>query len=165
MDKVVIRGNHKIPDSEIRSKILLAPGDIFDVSKENKSKEELLATHYYQEVKTFSEESEQPNRQVLVFEVVEKPQELSFGLGMAYLWNGGPERGFVLAAPFPFIISFNFSAGWGMAWMQVKKIFLDSAAKIFKRTQGKDSRQPNSATSQATQSSFLYTGCQSVRFI
>lgn len=132
VDKVVIRGNHKIPDSEIRSKILLSPGDSFDVSKERASQAALLATGYYRDVKTFAEEGGRPNRQVLVFDVIEKPQELSFGLGAGYVWDGGPERGFVLVAPFPVLLSFNFSAGWGMAWMQTKKIVQDKFPGIFK---------------------------------
>jgi len=130
VDKVVIRGNHKIPDSEIRSKILLGPGDIFDVSKEKASQAALLATGYYQNVKTFAEEGGQPNRQVLVFALVEKPQELSFGVGAGYVWDGAPERGFVLVAPFPALLSFNFSAGWGMAWMQTKKIVQEGIGRI-----------------------------------
>ena len=130
VNKVVIRGNSKIPDSEIRSKILLGPGDIFDVSKEKASRAALLATGYYQHVETFAEEGGQPNRQVLVFNVIEKPQELSFGLGAGYVWDGAPKRGFVLVAPFPALLSFNFSAGWGMAWMQTKKTIKEGIRRI-----------------------------------
>lgn len=141
VDKVVIRGNSKIPDSEIRSKILLGPGDIFDVSKEKASQAALLATGYYQHVKTFAEEGGRPNRQVLVFDLIEKPQELSFGLGAGYVWDGAPERGFVLAAPFPALLSFNFSAGWGMAWMQTKKIFQEGIGRILQSQ--KQNAQPS----------------------
>ena len=130
VDKVLIRGNHKIPDPEIRSKILLQPGDVLDVSKEKASQANLLATGYFKDVKTFTEEGEQFNRQVLVFDLVEKPQELSFGLGLAYVWKGAPERGFVLSAPFPAIVSINFSAGWGMVWMQTKKILLQHLERM-----------------------------------
>lgn len=131
VDKVLIRGNQKVPDVEIRSKILLAPGDIFDDSKVNRSKESLLATHLFQDVITLTEETENPNRHVLIFEVIENPRELSFGLGVSMIWNGGPERGVILAAPFPFILSFNLSAGWGIAWLQAKKIILDFGAQMY----------------------------------
>ena len=131
VEKVEVRGNRKIPDSEIRSKILLAPGDVFDFSKESASREDLLATGFFKDVKTYAEEGSQPNRQVLIFEVVEKPQELSFGFGVGYVWEGAPSRGFVLVAPFPTVLSFNFSAGWGMVWMQAKKMLQDMFRSIF----------------------------------
>jgi len=130
VDKLVIRGNRKIPDSEIRSKILLASGDVLDTSKEKASQAQLLASGWFCDVKTFTEESFQHNRQNLVFEVMEKPQELSFGLGAGFVWKGVPERGFVLVAPFPALLSFNFSAGWGMAWMQTKKIVQEGIGRI-----------------------------------
>lgn len=122
VDRVTISGNKKIPDSEIRSLLALGPGDVFDTSREKKSKEDLMKSGYYQKIETYAEETDRPYRYNLVFEVLEKPQELSFGLGVSYIWQGGPQRGFVLATPFPALISFNLSAGWGMAWMQAKKI-------------------------------------------
>jgi hypothetical protein len=129
IDKVELRGNHKIPDSEIRSKILLAPGDVLDVSKERASRTALLATGLFQDVKTFTEKGSQYNRQVLVFDVVEKAQELSFGMGAGYVWNGSPERSLVVAAPFPVLFTFDFSAGWGMAWIQTKKFVRERIEK------------------------------------
>jgi len=131
VDKLVIRGNRKIPDSEIRSKILLASGDVLDTSKEKASQAQLLASGWFCDVKTFTEESFQHNRQNLVFEVMEKPQELSFGLGAGFVWKGVPERGFVLVAPFPVLLSFNFSAGWRMAWMQTRKVLNNRMEKAF----------------------------------
>lgn len=132
--KVAIQGNRKVPDQEIRSRILLGPGDVLDLLKENQSKENLLKTGYYLDVKSYTEETERSDRRVLIFDVAEKRQELSFGLGVGYIWNGGPERGFVLAAPFPALISFNLSAGWGLAWMQMQKIFQDGMKGIFQKT-------------------------------
>ena len=122
VDRVDIRGNLKVPDQQIRSLILLQPGDVFDVSKEEQTKKNLLKGCFLEEVKTYAEETNQPDRQVLLVVVKEKPQKLSFGLGVSNFWTGCSSGGLILGAPFPAIISFNLSGGWDLVWFQAKEL-------------------------------------------
>ena len=121
VDRVDILGNQRVPDHEIRSQILLQPGDVFDVSKEEQTKQNLLRGRFLEDVKIHAEETKQPNRRVLVVVVKEKPQELSFGLGVSYFWRGASPRALILGAPFPAILSFNLSSGWDLVWLQMKE--------------------------------------------
>ena len=122
VDRVEIRGNQKLPDQQIRSLILLQPGDVFDVSKEEQTKKNLLKARFLEDVRTYAEETKQPNRQILVVAVKEKPQELSFGLGVSYFWRGASPRSLILGTPFPVIFSFNLSSGWDLVCFKTKEL-------------------------------------------
>jgi outer membrane protein assembly factor BamA len=97
----------------------LAPGEVFDTEKEKSSKENILKTGSFSSVECYAEETEQPHYQNLVIKVVEKPEELTFGIGVDYFWNRNSERSLVLASKFPFVITLNFSQNWGIV---LKKI-------------------------------------------
>jgi outer membrane protein assembly factor BamA len=92
---------------------------VFDTEKEKSSKENILKTGSFSNVESYAEETEQPHYQNLVIKVVEKPDELTFGIGVNYFWNGNSERSLVLASKFPFVITLNLSQNWGIV---LKKI-------------------------------------------
>jgi outer membrane protein insertion porin family len=119
VEKINIYGNMNTKDAVIRREIQLAPGEVFDTEKEKSSKENILKTGSFSSVECYAEETEQPHYQNLVIKVVEKPEELTFGIGVDYFWNRNSERSLVLASKFPFVITLNFSQNWGIV---LKKI-------------------------------------------
>ena len=120
VERINIYGNMNTKDAVIRREIQLAPGEVFDTEKEKSSKENILKTGSFSSVECYAEETEQPHYQNLVIKVVEKPEELTFGIGVNYFWNGNSERSLVLASKFPFVITLNFSQNWGIV---LKKIY------------------------------------------
>ena len=119
VERIAIYGNMNTKDAVIRREIQLAPGEVFDTEKEKSSKENILKTGSFSSVECYAEETEQPHYQNLVIKVVEKPEELTFGIGVDYFWNRNSERSLVLASKFPFVITLNFSQNWGIV---LKKI-------------------------------------------
>jgi len=124
VDKVIICGNTLSKDEVIRREILLASGDVFDTEKEKKSKENILKTGLFSMVETYAEETDRPNYQKLIIKVVEKPTQLTFGIGMSYFWNWNSERSLVLGSYFPFIITLNFSQNWGLVFERLVELIM-----------------------------------------
>jgi outer membrane protein insertion porin family len=114
VERIKIYGNVNTKDAVIRREIQLAPGEVFDTDKEKSSKENILKTGSFSDVVSYAEETEQPHSQNLIIKVVEKPEQLSFGIGVDYFWNRNSERSLVLASKFPFVITLNFSQNWGI---------------------------------------------------
>lgn len=85
VEKVIIRGNTKTKDSVIRRELRIRPGEKFDGSKIDKSKERLTNLDYFEDITYDTEPSPTaPNRKDLVFRVKEKRTgELSFGGGIS----------------------------------------------------------------------------------
>ncbi len=124
VDKVIICGNTLSKDEVIRREILLASGDVFDTEKEKRSKENILKTGLFSMVETYAEETDRPNYQKLIVKVVEKPTQLTFGIGMSYFWNWNSERSLVLGSYFPFIITLNFSQNWGLVFERLVELIM-----------------------------------------
>jgi len=124
VDKVIICGNTLSKDEVIRREILLASGDVFDTEKEKRSKENILKTGLFSMVETYAEETDRPNYQKLIIKVVEKPTQLTFGVGMSYFWNWNSERSLVLGSYFPFIITLNFSQNWGLVFERLVELIM-----------------------------------------
>jgi len=124
VDKVIICGNTLSKDEVIRREILLASGDVFDTEKEKRSKENILKTGLFSMVETYAEETDRPNYQKLIIKVVEKPTQLTFGIGMSYFWNWNSERSLVLGSYFPFIITLNFSQNWGLVFERLVELIM-----------------------------------------
>lgn len=124
VDKVIICGNSLTKDEVIRREILLKPGDVFDTEKEKRSKENILKTGLFSMVETYAEETDRPNYQKLIIKVVEKPTQLTFGIGMSYFWNWNSERSLVLGSYFPFIITLNFSQNWGLVFERLVELIM-----------------------------------------
>ncbi len=124
VDKVIICGNTFSKDEVIRREILLASGDVFDTEKEKRSKENILKTGLFSMVETYVEDADRPNYQKLIIKVVEKPKQLTFGIGMSYFWNWNSERSLVLGSYFPFIITLNFSQNWGVVFERLVELIM-----------------------------------------
>ena len=124
VERIEIRGNTSTEDSVIRREILLAPGEVFDTVKEKNSKENILKTGLFSMVETYAEETDRPNYQKLIIKVVEKPTQLTFGIGMSYFWNWNSERSLVLGSYFPFIITLNFSQNWGLVFERLVELII-----------------------------------------
>ena len=124
VERIEIRGNTATEDSVIRREILLAPGEVFDTVKEKNSKENILKTGLFSMVETYAEETDRPNYQKLIIKVVEKPTQLTFGIGMSYFWNWNSERSLVLGSYFPFIITLNFSQNWGLVFERLVELIM-----------------------------------------
>ncbi|HNX68162.1 MAG TPA: outer membrane protein assembly factor BamA [Candidatus Omnitrophota bacterium] len=85
VEKVQIRGNTKTRDKVIRRELRIRPGERFDGSKIEKSKQRLENLNYFEEVTYDTEPTDTaPNRKDLIFRVKEKRTgELSFGGGVS----------------------------------------------------------------------------------
>ena len=116
VERIKIYGNINTKDAVIRRQVQLAPGEVFDTGKEKSSKENILKTGSFSKVESYAEETEQSHYQNLIIKVVEKPEQLTFGFGVSYFWNGNPERSLVLGSHFPFILTLNFSQNWGIVF-------------------------------------------------
>jgi len=114
VERIKIYGNVNTKDAVIRREIQLVPGEVFDTEKEKSSKENILKTGLFSNVESYAEETERHHFQNLIIKVVEKPEQLTFGIGVDYFWNGNSERSLVLASKFPFVITLSFSQNWGI---------------------------------------------------
>lgn len=121
VERIKIYGNINTNDAVIRREIQLAPGEVFDTEKEKSSKENILKTGSFSNVESYAEETEQSHYQNLIIKVVEKPEQLTFGIGVNYFWNGNSERSLVLASKFPFVITLNFSQNWGIVLEKIRE--------------------------------------------
>lgn len=84
VDKVKIRGNTKTKDIVIRRELRIRPGERFDGTKLERSRERLQNLGYFEEVEYETETGSLPNRKDVAFRVKEKQTgELSFGAGVS----------------------------------------------------------------------------------
>ncbi len=72
VEKVIIRGNTKTKDSVIRRELRIRPGERFDGSKIDKSKQRLQDLDYFEDITYDTEPGTAANRKDLVFRVKEK---------------------------------------------------------------------------------------------
>jgi len=104
LERIEIRGNTSTEDSVIRREILLAPGEVFDTVKEKNSKENILKTGLFSNVETYAEETDSPSQQKLIFSVLEKPEDITFGAGLSFFWSERSNQELFRISFFPAII-------------------------------------------------------------
>jgi outer membrane protein insertion porin family len=104
LERSEIRGNTSTEDSVIRREILLAPGEVFDTVKEKNSKENILKTGLFSNVETYAEETDSPSQQKLIFSVLEKPEDITFGAGLSFFWSERSNQELFRISFFPAII-------------------------------------------------------------
>ena len=104
VERIEIRGNTSTEDSVIRREILLAPGEVFDTVKEKNSKENILKTGLFSNVETYAEETDSPSQQKLIFSVLEKPEDITFGAGLSFFWSERSNQELFRISFFPAII-------------------------------------------------------------
>ena len=104
VDKVIICGNILTKDEVIRREILLKPGDVFDTELERGSKKNLERLNLFSSISTWAEETDSPNQQKLIFSVLEKPEDITFGAGLSFFWSEKSNRELFRISFFPAII-------------------------------------------------------------
>jgi outer membrane protein insertion porin family len=104
LERSEIRGNTSTEDSVIRREILLAPGEVFDTVKEKNSKENILKTGLFSNVETYAEETDSPSQQKLIFSVLEKPEDITFGAGLSFFCSERSNQELFRISFFPAII-------------------------------------------------------------
>ncbi len=84
IEKVEIRGNTKTKDKVIRRELAVAPGDIYDTVRVERSAERLRNLDYFSKVDTVPEPTQVPNHKDLVIDVEEKQTgTVTFGAGFS----------------------------------------------------------------------------------
>lgn len=82
--RVLVRGNVKTKDEVIRRELTIHPGDRYDGTKLQTSRERLMRTDYYQEVTVTTEATDVPNQRDLVYLVEEqRTGQFNFGAGFS----------------------------------------------------------------------------------
>jgi outer membrane protein insertion porin family len=104
VDKVIICGNILTKDEVIRREILLKPGDVFDTELERGSKKNLERLNLFSSISTWAEETDSPNQQKLIFSVLEKPENITFGAGLSFFWSERTNQELFRISFFPAII-------------------------------------------------------------
>jgi outer membrane protein insertion porin family len=104
VDKVIICGNTLTKDEVIRREILLKPGDVFNTELERISKKKIERLNLFSSVSSWAEETDSPNQQKLIFSVLEKPEDITFGAGLSFLWSERSDRELFRINFFPVII-------------------------------------------------------------
>jgi len=104
VDKVIICGNILTKDEVIRREILLKPGDVFDTELERGSKKNLERLNLFSSISTWAEETDSPNQQKLIFSVLEKPGNITFGAGLSFFWSERSNQELFRISFFPAII-------------------------------------------------------------
>ena len=104
VDKVIICGNTITKDEVIRREILLKPGDVFSTELERSSKKKIERLNLFSSVSTWAEETDSPNQQKLIFSVLEKPEDITFGAGLSFLWSERSDRELFRISFFPVIV-------------------------------------------------------------
>jgi len=88
IDKIEIRGNTKTKDKVIRRELAVAPGDIYNTVRVDRSAERLRNLNYFSKVDTIPEPTQVPNRKDLVINVEEKQTgTVTFGAGFSSVDN------------------------------------------------------------------------------
>ncbi len=72
IEKIEIRGNIKTKDRVIRRELAVAPGEVFDMTRVNLSKQRMEGLNYFEKVDTRPEATDVPSRKNLVVGVDEK---------------------------------------------------------------------------------------------
>jgi outer membrane protein insertion porin family len=104
VDKVIICGNILTKDEMIRREILLKPGDVFDTELERGSKKNLERLNLFSSISTWAEETDSPSQQKLIFSVLEKPGNITFGAGLSFFWSERSNQELFRISFFPAII-------------------------------------------------------------
>jgi len=104
VEKVIICGNTITKDEVIRREILLKPGDVFNTELERSSKKKIERLNLFSSVSTWAEETDSPTQQKLIFSVLEKPEDITFGAGLSFLWSERSDRELFRISFFPVIV-------------------------------------------------------------
>ena len=104
VDKVIICGNILTKDEVIRREILLKPGDVFNTELERGSKKNLERLNLFSSISTWAEETDSPNQQKLIFSVLEKSENITFGAGLSFFWSERSNQELFRISFFPAII-------------------------------------------------------------
>jgi outer membrane protein insertion porin family len=104
VDKVIICGNSLTKDEVIRREILLKPGDVFNTELERGSKKNLERLNLFSSISTWAEETDSPSQQKLIFSVLEKPEDITFGAGLSFFWSDRSNQELFRISFFPAII-------------------------------------------------------------
>lgn len=84
VEKIVIQGNNKTKDKVIRRELALAPGEIYDSTKADASKQRLENLGYFSKVDVSPQDTAVPNRKNMVVTVEEKRTgSVTFGVGFS----------------------------------------------------------------------------------
>jgi outer membrane protein insertion porin family len=84
IEKIVIRGNTKTKDKVIRRELAVAPGDVYNTVRVDRSAERLKNLGYFSKVETTPEPTEVPNRKDLVINLEEqRTGSVTFGAGFS----------------------------------------------------------------------------------
>jgi outer membrane protein insertion porin family len=84
VERVNIVGNTRTKDKVIRREILIAPGDVFNTVRVDRSKQRLENLGYFAKVDTFPEDTTVPGRKDLLVQLEEKRTgSLNFGAGFS----------------------------------------------------------------------------------
>jgi outer membrane protein insertion porin family len=84
VERVNIVGNTRTKDKVIRREILIAPGDVFNTVRVDRSKQRLENLGYFSKVDTFPEDTTVPGRKDLLVQLEEKRTgSLNFGAGFS----------------------------------------------------------------------------------
>jgi outer membrane protein insertion porin family len=88
IEKIEIRGNTKTKDKVIRRELAVAPGEIYDTVRVDKSAERLRNLGYFSKVETTPRPTPVPNRKDLVISVEEqRTGTVTFGAGFSSIDN------------------------------------------------------------------------------
>lgn len=88
IEMIDIRGNTKTKDKVIRRELAVAPGDIYNTVRVERSVERLRNLNYFSKVETIPEPTPVPNRKNLVINVAEqRTGSVTFGAGFSSIDN------------------------------------------------------------------------------
>lgn len=84
VEKIVIQGNNKTKDKVIRRELALAPGEVYDTTLADASKQRLENLGYFSKVDVSAQDTAVPNRKNMVVSVEEKRTgSVTFGVGFS----------------------------------------------------------------------------------
>lgn len=84
VEKIIIQGNNKTKDKVIRRELALAPGEIYDTTLADASKQRLENLGYFSKVDVSPQDTSVPNRKNMVVSVEEKRTgSITFGVGFS----------------------------------------------------------------------------------
>ena len=84
VEKIIIQGNNKTKDKVIRRELALAPGEVYDTTMADASKQRLENLGYFSKVDVSPQDTGVPNRKNMVVSVEEKRTgSITFGVGFS----------------------------------------------------------------------------------
>jgi hypothetical protein len=71
---------------------------------ESGSKKNLERLNLFSSISTWAEETDSPSQQKLIFSVLEKPEDITFGAGLSFFWSDRSNQELFRISFFPAII-------------------------------------------------------------